>query len=493
MVHFGPRLGKVNFMLRAARLVSVTTFAVLIALLPLVPVLAEAQSQPTVVSFTMTPDSIDTANQNNIVIFDLVVSNSTGISSAQTKVVLTNNYGTTLSTYLLRTDVPINISLQKVTFHGSIKVPSSALAGTYTATADPVTGLNADGSAGYSTPILKATTTSTVLGATNNLLVRSNGNLNFSYVTFVGPTFNNLLGGSFVDSKYSSVPAPIWKVGETLKPSSYYELKVPTLSLKISSSTPTTCTSDGATLSFIAIGGCAFTVYTDQTKDYQSYKDVESVMITAPRVKPTYNVGGISTQSSAILPLKISGPLVFASTGEIISPISATPTVCYGFGSYITIISGGTCTLNYSSPATSSYLASDVYPLTFEVMRSAQSLTFNPPGTIGLTAKSLSLTASASSGQAVSITSNTPAICSVTGNSLNLLTAGGCQIVASQAGTATIAPVTVTASILITGFSPAAKRAPKKVTVVKKVSCLKGGKVKTFVGSDCPKGYRLRK
>ena len=315
-------------MLRVARLFSVTTLIVLVAVLPLEPVLADAPSQPTVISFAMTPDSIDTANQSNIVTFDLVVSNSTGISSAQTKVLLTNSYGTTLSAYLLRTDVPINTSLQKVTFHGSINVPSSALAGTYTATADPVTGLNADGSAGYSTPILKATTTSTVLGATNNLLVRSNGNLNFSYATFVGPTFNNLLGGSFVDPKYSSVSAPIWKVGETLKPSSFYELKVPTLSLKISSSTPTTCTSDGATLSFIAIGGCVFTVYTDQTKDYQSYKDVESVMITAPRVKPTYSVGAISAQSSVILPLKISGPLVFASTGEIISPISATPTVC---------------------------------------------------------------------------------------------------------------------------------------------------------------------
>ena len=480
-------------MLRVARLFSVTTLIVLVAVLPLEPVLADAPSQPTVISFAMTPDSIDTANQSNIVTFDLVVSNSTGNSSAQTKVLLTNSYGTTLSAYLLRTDVPINTSLQKVTFHGSINVPSSALAGTYTATADPVTGLNADGSAGYSTPILKATTTSTVLGATNNLLVRSNGNLNFSYATFVGPTFNNLLGGSFVDPKYSSVSAPIWKVGETLKPSSFYELKVPTLSLKISSSTPTTCTSDGATLSFIAIGGCVFTVYTDQTKDYQSYKDVESVMITAPRVKPTYSVGAISAQSSVILPLKISGPLVFASTGEIISPISATPTVCYGFGSYITVISGGTCTLNYSSPATPSYLASDVYPLTFEVTRSAQSLAFNPPGSVGLAAKSLSLTATASSGQGVSITSNTPAVCSVTGNSLNLLTAGSCQITASQAGTATIAPATVTASILITGAAPAAKAAPKKVTAVKKVRCLKGGKVKNFVGSNCPKGYRLYK
>jgi hypothetical protein len=480
-------------MLRQFRSVLVSILVTLTAVVPIGLARADTPTQPTVLSFTMLPDSVDTANQNNVVSFDLVVNNITGISSGQTKVVLTNKSGISLSAYLFRTDVPLNPLLQKVTFHGAISIPSSAPAGIYTATADSVAGLNADGSAGFPTPILKAVTTSTLLGAENSLLVRSSGNLSFTYPTFTGPTFNNLLGGSFVDPKYSAVTAPIFKVGETFKPSNYYELKVNALSLKISSSTPAVCPTDGSSMSFIAVGGCVFTVYTDQSMDYQKYQDVESVLITPARIKPTYNVGTIATQSSAVLPLKITGPLLFTPTNEIISPISKTPTVCTGIGNFITILSGGTCTLNYSSLATASFQSSDVFPLTFEVTRSPQTLFFAPPPSVALASKAVSLTATASSGQAINFESSTPTICTVSGNSLNLLSVGSCQAAAFQAGTATIAPVRVTVSILVTGVAQGAKSASKLRAPAKKVNCLKGGKLKIFIGSKCPASYKVKR
>jgi hypothetical protein len=57
-------------------------------------------------------------------------------------------------------------------------------------------------------------------------------------------------------------------VGETYLPSKYFELRVPSLALVVSSSTPTICSTDGKELKLIAIGNCTFKVSTAKTKDY---------------------------------------------------------------------------------------------------------------------------------------------------------------------------------------------------------------------------------
>ena len=185
------------------------------------PASADTSNQPVVVSFTMSPDVINLSNQSRTVSIDLIVSNPTGIASTQTTATLSNSTGISLATYLLRSESPINTSLQKVTFHGSLSIPSTIPSGIYSLVANPIVALNSDGSVGLSTPTIKATTTSPLVGAPNNVLIRKDGYLNFSYPTFVGPTFNNLLGGSFVNPSYNSAAAPIWKVGETFHPSDF--------------------------------------------------------------------------------------------------------------------------------------------------------------------------------------------------------------------------------------------------------------------------------
>jgi len=158
-------------------------------------------------------------------------------------------------------------------------------------------------------------------------------------------------------------------------------------------------------------------------------------------------------------------------------------------GSYITIISGGTCTLNYSTVETSSYLASDSYPMTFQITREAQTLTFILPTAANLASKVLVLKAAASSGAGVSFQSNSESICSVTGNSLNLLAPGTCQVQASAPGSTTISPATLTQSISITGSASPLGKKP----VAQKIACVKNGKSKTFRGTKCPAGYKAKK
>lgn len=453
-----------------------------------VPAQAGVPTVPSVVSFTMSPDSLDIATTNRTVTFDLIVTNPAGISSPQTLVTLTDGANNSLVYPILRTDSPINSSLERVEFKGSFTLPNTLPAGAYTATAAPIVGLNSVGGIGYSTQTISASSSSTLLGAKNALLVRTGGNLNYSFATFVGPTFSTSHSNIFVNPKYNSVVAPIWRVGETFNPSDYYELEVPTLTLKVKTTTPTTCTSDGTKVSLLTTGSCEFIVYTEKTSDYQYKQDDQVVVVTAARSKPSLSVSAIPTQSSKTLPLTIEGPFVYGVTG-IVFPVSSTPLVCYPVGSYITIISGGTCLLNYSTPETSSYLASDIYSMTFQITRGAQTLTFNPPSIANLASKVLVLSANASSGAAVTFQSSSAGICSVTGNSLNLLAPGTCQVQASVLGSTTLEPASVTQSITLEG---SVTPVPKK-PVGKRIACVKEGKIKIFPGTKCPAGFKTKK
>ena len=64
----------------------------------------------------------------------------------------------------------------------------------------------------------------------------------------------------------------------------------------------------------------------------------------------------------------------------------------------------------------------------------AQTISFAPLPNIPVTTTTVGLTATATSGIAVSFASTTPKVCMVTGSTVNILTSGGCAIVASQTG-----------------------------------------------------------
>ena len=445
---------------------------------------ADLALNPVVVSFTMSQTQVELNSNNVNVTFDLVVNNSTGISSSQTILTLSDGGVNTKIAPLIRTDLPVINALQTVTFEATVNV-STLPAGVYSVTAAPITGLSSNGMPGLTTDVINATNDSKIIGTKNSLLIRNNGDLNYSYPTFTGPAFNKTLANLFVNPKYNTVSDPIWKVGETFNPADYFEVTVPTLPLKVSTTTPKVCTSTSISITFIATGACSFTVYTDKTSDYQYFKYDQTVTVTGARTKPAYVIAQIPTQSSTALPLSIPGPYVMGPTG-LVAPLSLTPSVCLGAGFYITITSGGTCTLNYSTPGTSTYLPSDLYSLTFQITRTSQTVAFTAPTSAALATKSLALTAMSSSGQLVTFLSSTPTICSVTGNLLNFLKAGTCQVTASQNGTTTIAPASNQQSIVITG-------GPVAVKAAKKLVCIKNGKIKKGTSKTCPSGYKVKK
>ena len=449
-----------------------------------------AYENPIVEAFTFTPSEIDLATANTKVSFELVVSHPSGIENISTLATLTNSLGHTLATYLTRTDSPVNSTSSKVTFKGVLTVPLGVSPGVYNIS---VAAVSNNSSAGYkySTDIISPKKIRNLVGGEYGLLVRNNGDLNLSYTTFVGPTHDTTTSTTYNNPDiYNVANAPIFKVGETYTPSKYYELRVPSLALSISSATPTVCSSDGKDLKFLKEGTCSYTVSTLKTSDYAARTNTQNVTITSARVKPILFVGSIPTQTAKDLPKKIQITWVYGAAGGYVMPQTTTPIVCVASGFFVNIISGGTCTITYQSEETSSYLASDLYKVSFEVTRDPQTISFAPVATADIAAKSLTLTATASSGGAITFASTSTENCTISGSTLNLLKAGNCVITASQTGTSTLAPITASATITLTGTVVV----PKPVLTKKTIVCVKGKTTKKISGTNpkCPKGYKLK-
>jgi hypothetical protein len=280
---------------------------------------------------------------------------------------------------------------------------------------------------------------------------------------------------------------PIFKVNEIFDPEKYFEKRVKDIKLKVESSTPSICLPKNDKLILVNAGSCEFRVYSEKNTDYLETSIKLSATITGARIKPEINVPKIMDQNSSSIPKILETTVATSNSGEIVSPTSLTPNVCLATGQYwINILSGGTCTLAYQTTETSSYLASDLYKVSFEVTRNPQTISFTLPSNVNVSSKSLALTSTASSGAAVTYSTTSAGVCSITGSTLNLLTGGNCTVTATQAGTSTLAPASATATVMLTGAV---------VTNKKSITCVKGKSTKKVSGTNpkCPKGYKLKK
>jgi len=444
-----------------------------------------ANVRPVVESFTFTPNEVELISANTNVAFELVVSHPAGIKNTTTQVSLTGPFGSTLATNLTRTDSPVNLALNKVTFKGTITIPQNINNGAYTVSVAEVFN-NSSAGYEYGTGVITPGKLRDLVGAESALLIRNSGELNLVYDTFVGPTHNTTLGIAYSNpSVYNNNNPPIWKVGETYTPSKYFESRVSSLPLVLTTSTPTICSTDGKELKLIATGSCTFKVSTLKTKDYALKEVTQNVTITAARIKPELVIGTIASQTSKSLPKTVEIFRVYSPTGTWILPQATTPTVCIAAGFFVQIIGGGTCTLTYQSEATTTFLASDLYKVSFEVTRDPQTITFSLPTSANLSSKTVALSATASSGGSVLYTTSTPDSCSITGSTLNLLKSGNCSVTATQPGSPTLAPISATATVMINASVTPTKRT---------ITCVKDKKTKKVSGVNpkCPKGYKVK-
>jgi hypothetical protein len=338
---------------------------------------ANAAEIAKVVSFSVTPDEIELTGANSTVSFELVVSHPSGIENTSTLLTLQSSTNNSAITYLNRTDS--NPAATTVTFRGSLTVPRDLEPGVYKYSA---AGVKNNSSAGYQfeTGIIEGGKFRSLVGAESGLLVRSSGVLNLDYATFYGPTHDSTQSFAYENTKkYNSLVKPIWKVGETYDPSDYFELRVPALALSIKSYTSDVCVVNGKTLTLKKEGSCSFAVFTSKTKDYKEFISNQTATITEARVKPVLVIDKIPNQDVKSIGESITIPGVYGPSQTYILPITLTPSVCFASFLFAKIVGGGTCKLTYQSPESATLLASDLYTVSFEVLKDGKPVVVATP------------------------------------------------------------------------------------------------------------------
>jgi hypothetical protein len=328
---------------------------------------------PQLVSFSFSPKEIELTSLNPSVRVELKVSHPIGIKSEKVLIHLRKTSASGNFDYpfnATRIDSPVMPNLKEVTFVGSITLPTSFTPGVWTLTADVIQGLAPARATGW--PEVSGFTSPGFRifpDAENALLVRLNGNLDFDFQTFVGPTYASDTKAS--DSKPISLApsTPIWRVNEFFDPLKYFEMRTDRIKLEVSTTSPAVCIVENSKLKLVAAGECQYKVFTSRSKDYLSKEFYGGATVLSPRTKPELTIPVIANQTVTTFPKSISRDTVFF-IGDAVNPNSITRNVCIAENSRILLYSQGTCSFTYEIAESSTRLASDVYTQTFEVIDS---------------------------------------------------------------------------------------------------------------------------
>ncbi|HET9060395.1 MAG TPA: cadherin-like domain-containing protein, partial [Acidimicrobiales bacterium] len=139
-----------------------------------------------------------------------------------------------------------------------------------------------------------------------------------------------------------------------------------------------------------------------------------------------------------------------AASSLAVTYTSETPSTCSidAAAGTLTGTSAGTCSVLETQAGNSYWAAAAPVTQTVQVLGTAQTVTFPVPAGIYTGATTL-LTASASSGLPVTYTSTSPSVCTVQNATVTGVSAGTCDITASQAGGTVYNPASATASFSI--------------------------------------------
>ena len=447
-----------------------TIFVSLTLISPATPIFAN--EKPEVLSFTASKSELDTFDTSLKIEFELVVSHENGISDSSTTLNLGTDGKYSLTTSLKRTDNPINFSLKKVIFRGEVDLPRTFPAGVYEYSVNGVSSNLYNGRI-ISSGVISAPAIRKVKGAESGILLRNNGYLDLTEDILNGPSYSTTNGQVYENpAKFLSAPTPIFRVGETLDPKSYYEVAVDEVGLSVEANTSSTCKVTNNILVFTGVGACTYTVTTSRSKNYSSQFLKDSVVVDVARQPQALYIAKVPNQSAANIPINIQLDPVYSSgvsNVQYVFPETQSKDVCDVSGYILRIISGGVCKLTYMSSGNDKFLPSSLYTQEIIVERKSQSINFQVPASLNSNQKNLRLNATSSSGAPVLFSSDSQDICTIKGDYLYLTKAGVCKITATQTGTAFFEPISELKTISILAESRKSKCDSTKKGKIKKL------------------------
>jgi uncharacterized repeat protein (TIGR03803 family) len=204
------------------------------------------------------------------------------------------------------------------------------------------------------------------------------------------------------------------------------------LPVSFNSQTARVCTVSGITLMLLTVGTCTVQATQAGNADYAAATPVnQSFQVT--QWSQTITFGPLQNQPYGSPPFTVTAT---ASSGLTVHFNSQTLPVCRISGTTVTLVAGGTCTIQATQAGNADYTAATPVNRSFQVTPLSQTIAFPPLSNQTYGTPPFTVSATASSGLRVSFNSQTTAVCKVAGTTVRLVTVGTCTIQATQPGNA---------------------------------------------------------
>jgi hypothetical protein len=215
------------------------------------------------------------------------------------------------------------------------------------------------------------------------------------------------------------------------------------LSVTFTSTTTNVCTVSGTTVQFKAAGACQIKASQPGNDKYEAAPSVTATIMVYPETQtqtlPNQVVGdtvNLQANSSSGLPVTYS--------------LAPTSQGCTLQETTVKTVSVGTCVVVLTQAGNATYLPART-EYRFNIVKGTQVITFTPSASANVGDR-LGLTAlGGKSGNPVTFTSQPAAVCTVNDATVSFLTAGACEITATQAGNETYEAAKVSATVMVAG------------------------------------------
>jgi hypothetical protein len=189
-------------------------------------------------------------------------------------------------------------------------------------------------------------------------------------------------------------------------------------------------------IAFVAGGTCSLTASQEASVSWSAPASVTQTFAVVAGNNVISFTQPLNTPYTSPPPALVAS----ATSGLPVSFSSTTPAICtVTTGGVLTFASGGLCSLTVAQPGNASFAAAASVTRAFTIQPGTNVITFVQPSNVTLDSASPRLVGTASSGLPVSFASLTPVVCAVSAQTVSLLSAGQCQVRATQAGNASYA------------------------------------------------------
>jgi hypothetical protein len=220
----------------------------------------------------------------------------------------------------------------------------------------------------------------------------------------------------------------------TLVATSTSGLTVTGLPVTFATNSTTVCSVSGTTLTVLAAGTCVVTASQAGDSTYAAATIRRSIAIVAA-AQPIIGFSPISSMTLAATGPQPTQSLsaTAGASGTATVTFSTASAACEVDGTTLTAKAAGTCVVRASRAANDKFAATSV-TRTIQIRKAAQSISFTPVTVRRVSQGEYALVATSSSGLPVTFATNSTTVCSVSGTTLNLIAAGPCVVIATQAG-----------------------------------------------------------